>query len=148
MVSLENIISCKAFNHKPNMEILSGLARGILIAGVIYLALKLIKLFKGGIGDAFDGSMEANMFLLEMIVGVIVPVVLLLMKNIRENINSIMFVNIMVVAGILINRLNVAIFGVYKSQSATGFSYFPTWMEFVVTLAFISMAVLGFQTGS
>jgi Ni/Fe-hydrogenase subunit HybB-like protein len=145
MVSLENIISCKAFNHKPNMEILSGLARGTLIAGVIYLALKLIKLFKGGIGNAFDGSLEANMFLLEMLVGVVGPIVLLLMKNIRENINSLLLVDILVVVGILINRLNVSIFGVYRDQSSTGFSYFPTLMEFILTLALVATAIFGFK---
>jgi len=145
MVSLETIISSRVFNHKPDMEILSGLARGILIAGVIYLTLKFIKLFKGGIGMAFDGSMEANMYLLEIIVGAIVPIVLLLMKNIRENLNSILFVDILVIAGIILNRLNVSIFGLYRNQAATGLSYFPSWMEFVVTLAFISFSIVGFK---
>ena len=145
MVSLETIISSRVFNHKPDMEVLSGLARGILIAGVIYLTLKFIKLFKGGIGMAFDGSMEANMYLLEMIVGAIAPIVLLLLKNIRENLNSILFVDILVIAGILLNRLNVSIFGLYRNQAATGLSYFPSWMEFVVTLAFISFSIVGFK---
>ncbi len=145
MVSLETIISSRVFNHKPDMEVLSGLARGILIAGVIYLTLKFIKLFKGGIGMAFDGSMEANMYLLEIIVGAIVPIVLLFMKNIRENLNSILFVDILVIAGIILNRLNVSIFGLYRNQAATGLSYFPSWMEFVVTLAFISFSIFGFK---
>lgn len=146
MVSLETILSGRAFNHKPNMEILSGLARGCLIATIIYFAGKLYFLATGpGIGAAFAGSMEANMYLLEMAVGVVVPLVLLLMKNIRDNINSIFLVNILVIAGIIVNRINVSIFGVYRDQSATGLSYFPSWMEIVVTLAFISMAVVGFK---
>jgi Ni/Fe-hydrogenase subunit HybB-like protein len=149
MVSFETILSSRAFNHKPNMGILSGLARGCLIATIIYFIGKLYFLATGpGIGAAFAGTMEANMFLLEMAVGVAVPLVMLLMKNVRENINSIFFVNIMVISGILLNRLNVAIFGVYRDQSATGFSYFPSWMEIVVTLAFISMAVVGFKLAS
>jgi Ni/Fe-hydrogenase subunit HybB-like protein len=41
--------------------------------------------------------------------------------------------------------LNVSIFGVYREQAATGLSYFPSWMEFVVTLSFISMAIVGFK---
>ncbi len=145
MVSLETIISSKAFNHKLDMGILSGLARGILIAAVIYLTLKFIKLFKGGIGMAFDGSLEANMYLLEMIVGTIAPIVLLSIKNIRENLNSILFVDALVIAGILLNRLNVSIFGLYRDQASTGLSYFPSWMEFVVTLAFISFSIVGFK---
>jgi Ni/Fe-hydrogenase subunit HybB-like protein len=146
MVSFETILSEKFFRHKADIGILSGLARGVLITGVIYFIAKLWFLIKGpGIAAAFDGSMEANMFLLEMVISVVGPVILLSMRNFRENVTSILFVNIMVISGVLLNRLNVSIFGVYRDQSATGFSYFPTWMEVVVTLAFISFAIIGFK---
>ncbi|MDH4232929.1 MAG: polysulfide reductase NrfD [Nitrospirota bacterium] len=146
MVSLETIISGKAFRHEPNMGILSGLARGTLIASIVYLIMKLWFLIKGpGLGAAFSGTSESNMYLLEMIVGVIGPILLLLVKSVRENIKNILFVDILVIAGVLINRMNVAIFGLYRDQSARGASYFPTWMEFVVTLAFIAFAIVGFK---
>lgn len=146
MVSLETIISGKVFKHDINIGIISGLARGTLIATIIYLAMKLWFLAKGpGISASFNGSMEANMYLLEMIIGVIIPLFLLLMKNARENIRSIFLINILVISGVLLNRLNVAIFGLYRDASARGASYFPTWMEFVVTLAFISFAIFGFK---
>lgn len=146
MVSFETIVSGWAFKHKTDIGIISGLARGTLIASVIYLIMKLWFLAKGpGLSAAFNGTIEAKMYLLEMIIGVIVPLFLLLIKNIRENIKSIFLVNILVIAGVLLNRLNVAIFGVYRDASANGFSYFPTWMEFVVTFAFISFAIVGFK---
>ncbi|MDP3112178.1 MAG: NrfD/PsrC family molybdoenzyme membrane anchor subunit [Thermodesulfovibrionales bacterium] len=146
MVSLETIISGKVFKHNIDIGILSGLARGTLIAAIIYLAMKLWFLAKGpGISASFNGSMEANMYLLEMSIGVIIPLFLLLMKNARENIKSIFLINILVISGVLLNRLNVAIFGLYRDASAGGASYFPTWMEFVVTLAFISFAIFGFK---
>jgi Ni/Fe-hydrogenase subunit HybB-like protein len=145
MVSLESIISGKAFGHVPNRDILTGLARGVMITAVIYLLLKIYFLATGpGIGAAFAGTREANMYLLEMAVSVIVPLVLLLMKRIQDD-NQILLVNILVIAGVLINRLNVSIFGVYRDQAATGLSYFPSWMEFVVTLAFVSVAIVGFK---
>ena len=146
MVSFETILSEKFFNHKADPAILSGLARGTLIAGIIYFVSKLWFLFKEpGFSAAFSGTMEANMYLLEMIIGVVAPIVLLAMKSVRENVRSIFLVNILVIAGVLLNRLNVSIFGVYRDQSATGFSYFPTWMEFVVTFAFIAFAIIGFK---
>jgi Ni/Fe-hydrogenase subunit HybB-like protein len=146
MVSFETILSEKFFKHKADIGILSGLARGVLITGVIYFAAKLWFLFKGpGIAAAFNGSMEANMYLLEMIISVVGPIVLLAMKSMRENVKNILFVDILVIAGVLLNRLNVSIFGVYRDQSATGVGYFPTWMEFVVTLAFISFSIVGFK---
>ena len=146
MVSLETILSEKFFRHKADPAILSGLARGVLVAGIIYLVAKLWFLGKApGFAAAFNGTMEANMFLLEMVIGVIIPVALFAMKSVRENVKSIFFVDILVIAGVLLNRLNVSVFGVYRSQSATGFSYFPSWMEFVVTLAFIAFSIIGFK---
>ncbi len=146
MVSLETILSEKFFKHKADIGILSGLARGVLITGVIYFAAKLWLLLKGpGIAAAFNGSMEANMYLLEMFISVVGPILLLSIKSVRENVQSLFFVDLLVVSGVLLNRLNVSIFGVYRDQAATGFSYFPTWMEFVVTLAFISFSVVGFK---
>jgi Ni/Fe-hydrogenase subunit HybB-like protein len=146
MVSLESIISGKAFGHTPDRAILSGLARGCLITTVIYLLAKIYFLAMGpGIGAAFAGTMEANMYLLEIAAGVLVPMALLLTKSTLENESRILLVNVLVIAGVLINRMNVSIFGVYRDQAATGLSYFPSWMEFVVTLAFISAAVVGFK---
>jgi Ni/Fe-hydrogenase subunit HybB-like protein len=146
VVSFESIISSKAFGHKPHREILSGLARGCLIAAVVYLALKIYVLATGpGIAAAFAGSMEANMYLLELTVGVLAPIILLSMKGARENLNRIFAVNITVIVGILLNRMNVSLFGMYRHQSSSGMSYFPSLMELVVTAAFISIAVLGFK---
>lgn len=149
MVSFESIISSKAFKHEPPMEILSGLARGCLITAVVYLALKLYVLVTGpGIAAAFTGSVEANLYLLEMIVGVLAPIVLLSMKRMREDLNRIFTVNILVITGILLNRMNVSITGLYRHQSATGVNYFPSWMEFIVTAAFISIAIVGFKVAA
>jgi Ni/Fe-hydrogenase subunit HybB-like protein len=146
MVSLESIISGRVFGHTPDRGILSGLARGVMITAVIYLLLKIYFLAMGpGIGAAFAGTTEANMYLLEMAVSVLAPLALLLMKSTLENENRTLLVNVLVVAGVLINRMNVSIFGVYRDQAATGLSYFPSWMEFVVTLAFVSVAIVGFK---
>jgi Ni/Fe-hydrogenase subunit HybB-like protein len=149
MVSFESIVSSKAFKHTPDMDILSGLARGSIITIVFYLILKLWFLVRGpGIGAAFEGSMEANMYLLEMLAGVIIPLVMLLTKNIRTSLNGIFTVNILVILGILLNRLNVAIFGLYRDASATGASYFPSLMEIILTLALVSLAVFGFKVAA
>ncbi|MGO9014101.1 MAG: NrfD/PsrC family molybdoenzyme membrane anchor subunit [Dissulfurispiraceae bacterium] len=146
MVSFETILSIRVFKHTPDIGILSGLAKGTLIATIIYFIMKLWILAKGpGLSAPFNGTMEANMYLLEMSIGVVIPLCLLLIKSIRENIKSIFFVNILVISGVLLNRLNVSIFGIYRDASARGASYFPSWMEIVVTLAFISLAIFSFK---
>jgi Ni/Fe-hydrogenase subunit HybB-like protein len=85
------------------------------------------------------------MYLLEMILGVILPFALLLSGDIRTRLKGIYCVNILVIAGTVLNRLNVGIFGLAEYNSRMGYDYFPSWMEIVVTLAMISFAVLGFK---
>ncbi|HAR45614.1 MAG: hypothetical protein A2X56_02880 [Nitrospirae bacterium GWC2_57_13] len=149
MVSFETIVSGRAFKHEINMDILSGLARGMVIAAVIYLGMKMWFLVKGpGIAAVFSGSMEGIMYLLEMVISVFIPIGLLATKTARADMKRIFAADILVIAGVLINRLNVAIFGMYRDAGVRGAWYFPSWMEIVVTLAFISFAIVGFKVSA
>jgi Ni/Fe-hydrogenase subunit HybB-like protein len=146
MVSFETILSGRVFKHKPPMEILHGLARGSLIVIGLYLVLKIWDLVAGpGMGLAFNGSLTSNMYLLEMIIGIILPFVLLLSGDIRTRLNGIFCVNMLVIIGIVLNRINVGIFSMAEYNSRMGFDYFPSWMEIVVTMAMVAFAVLGFK---
>jgi Ni/Fe-hydrogenase subunit HybB-like protein len=146
MVSFETILSARAFRHKHHMNILSGLARGSLITVAIYFVMKMWHLITGpGIGAAFAGSTASNMYIIEMIIGVILPLVLLSMKDMRSRVNSIFTINMLVITGILLNRMNVAIFGISGYTAKTGADYFPSLMEFIVTLAMVAFAIFGFK---
>jgi len=146
MVSLETILSSRVFKHKPPMDILLGMARGSLIVSGIYLVLKLFDLITGpGIALALNGSLTSNMYLIEMIIGVILPFILLLMNNVRTRLNGIFCVNILVIMGTMLNRLNVGIVSMAEYNSALGRDYFPSWMEFLVTAAMVAFAIIGFK---
>ena len=146
MVSTEAMLSAKAFNHKIDNEIYFGLARGTLITLIIYLIMKLFFLFRdAGIGAAFNGSLEGNMYLLEMAIGVVIPILMLASKQNRTNLKSILGVNILVIVGVLVNRLNVCIFSMQSYTTSKGASYFPSLMEFLVTLGIVSLGVFLFK---
>jgi Ni/Fe-hydrogenase subunit HybB-like protein len=146
MVSTEAMLSAKAFNHKVDKEIFFGLARGVLITLIIYLAFKLYFLVtNAGIGAAFDGSLEANMYLLEIFLGIVLPIGLLASKNIRTNMTGIFSVNILVIVGVLVNRMNVCLFSMQEYNAAQGVSYFPTLMEFLLTLGIVSLGIFLFK---
>lgn len=146
MVSFESILSSKFFKHEANMGILSGLARGSIVAIGFYFVLKIFILLKGpGIGAAFDGTMEARLYLLEMGVGVIAPLILLLIPAMRSSIGSILLVNSLVIVGVVINRMNVAIFGLLRHAQGRGASYFPTVNEFMVTLFLVALGIFLFK---
>lgn len=142
MVSLETMLSKKFLHHEVDAEIFYGLARGTLIVLSFYLLLKLYQLIMvAGVGLAFNGSLESNMYLVEMLIGVVIPVVLLAMKNLRRNINWIFSVNLLVITGVLLNRLNVGLFSMESYFASHGLSYSPTWMEFLVSLGIISLGI-------
>ncbi len=146
MVSFESIISSRAFKHKVPLDVLQGLARGLVIVSSFYLAVKLWLLVSGpGIGAAFDGSLEANMYLLEMVIGVVLPLALLLVGNARKGVDGLFTVNVLVIVGIILNRTNVGLFSFRREALARGADYFPSWMEVAVTLGLISLAVFVFK---
>jgi Ni/Fe-hydrogenase subunit HybB-like protein len=146
MVSFETILSSRVFKHKPPMDILLGMARGSLIVSGLYLVLKLLDLFTGpGIGRALNGSLTSNMYLIEMIIGIILPFILLTMNNVRTRLNGIFCVNILVIMGTVLNRFNVGIISMAEYNGLLGLDYFPSWMEITVTLAMVAFAILGFK---
>jgi Ni/Fe-hydrogenase subunit HybB-like protein len=146
MVSFETILSSKAFHHKLPVDVLTGLARGTLILASIYFVMKVLDLVRGaGIGYAFNGSVLSNLWLLEMGVGLVLPLILLSMRSVRTDISRIFAINIMVILGVVLNRINVGIFGVAEYATRAGGDYFPSFIEIMVTAAMVAFAILGFK---
>lgn len=146
MVSFETILTGKVWNHEPPMEVLSGLSRGVLITGSFYLIMKIAQIVSGpGLGAVLNGSFLGNLWLLEMAIGVVLPVALLALPAVRRDKQRIFSVNIMVIVGVLLNRLNVGIFGVHEFATRAGGDYFPSFMEWMLTIGMIAFAILGFK---
>jgi Ni/Fe-hydrogenase subunit HybB-like protein len=80
-----------------------------------------------------------------MAVGVVIPVLLLVKTANRKNIDTVFVVSILVILGVLLNRLNVGVFGVSDYANRVGSDYFPSIMEFILTAGMIAFAILGFK---
>jgi len=142
MVSFETMLSGKFLQHKVDKEIFYGLARGTLIVLSFYLLLKVYQLFVvASPSMAFDGSVEGNMYLLEMLLGVVLPIIILSIKKMRTNVNMLFSVNMLVIIGVILNRLNVCLFSMENYNAWRGFSYSPSWMEFLLSLGVVSLGV-------
>lgn len=142
MVSFETMLSGKFLQHKVDKEIFYGLARGVLIVLSFYLLLKLYQLFAVASPKmALDGSVEGNMYLLEMLIGVIIPIGILSVKKYRTNVNTIFAVNMLVITGVMLNRMNVCLFSMESYNTWRGSSYMPSWTEFLVSLGIIALGV-------
>ncbi len=75
------------------------------------------------------------MFLLEMGLGVLLPIALLAIPKVRTRQPGLVTGAFLVVLGFVTNRLNVSLTGM---ERAVGVHYFPSWMEVAVSLALVA----------
>ena len=145
MVIFESILSSRSFKLKPELGILSSIARYTPVLLGVYTAVKVADLT---IRDAwpyfFEGSVQSFMFMLEMIGGIIIPMIMLSRPKIRKSIKGLFISSILIIVlGVALNRINVFIVG-YKPLYADGV-YFPSMLEIMVTAGLISLLVLVYR---
>ena len=142
MVIFESLLSAKVFRRGLEMDLLSSLGRAIPYILGLYLVLKLGDLILAGdFGRMFEGSFQSNLFLLEIVVGVILPIVLFALPQVRQNPTRLFWSSVTVIVGLIFNRFNVSVLGM---QRPAGMRYFPHWMEFAITIGLISGGLLAF----
>ncbi len=139
MVSFESIVSARAFKREPEMEIVEGLGRGVLITLCIYLAAKFGDLaYRGALPAVFSSGKASFFFLLEIAVGAVVPIILYAQKSVRQSANGLLLAASCVIAGTILNRFDVNFF----AQAGPYTSYFPSIVESLVTVGLISLMIL------
>ncbi|MFH1728989.1 MAG: hypothetical protein ABIA04_11300 [Pseudomonadota bacterium] len=141
MVIVESLWASKSFNKKPEMHVLSSLAKIIPFILAFYLLLKIVdSIYRGSFSYLCNNNVQSNMFIFELFFGVIIPLLMLSFSKVRNNQLLLFIAALMIVLGVVINRINVFIIA-YKPPFAD-YSYFPTIMEVMVTIGFISMLML------
>ena len=141
MVIFESLIASRSFHLKPEMNVLSRLARFIPILLIVYLGAEVMNIVnRDTYVYLFDGSIESIMFWIEMVVGIIVPFIILIFEKYRKNPTWLFIAAALVVFGVALNRINVFITG-YTPLYAEG-PYIPAWTEIAVTVGFISLIIL------
>ena len=140
MVIFEGSISQKVFfnqisenNHKAHDNILHGLSKICSVAMFAYFFLKII-VFIHGKHWIYLGSPMGYWYLVEILGFILIPMLLFFSSYRTRNIFMIKLASIITILGIIINRLNVTVIGFRWDADIR---YFPSWMEFVVTLAVI-----------
>lgn len=142
MVIFESTISSKVFKRGLEMDILSGLGRAIPYVLAIYLVLKIGDLIgRGAIYSAFALNVQAVLFWVEIVIGIILPIVLLITPEIYNSAKGLFGAAFCVIFGLVLNRLNVSLVGI-KVMKWEG--YFPAWSEFAITIAIVSAGLLAF----
>jgi len=143
MMIVESRLSSRAFGRGLEMPLLQSLAKGVVVALGFYATVRLADMARLGVlGEVFAGTREARFFQLEMAIGVILPIVLLSLPAVRRNTERLFRASLLVVAGLVVNRLNVSLTGF---EGAQGGHYVPSVGEGIITLMLvgIGMAVFG-----
>jgi len=133
------VVTWRALGKPAPMKLLAGLAKWVVIIQAIYLVLKLGDLLLAGeFGLIFGSGRFSLLFLAEIIIGVIVPLIIFASRA-KESEAWLVVGAICTVVGILINRMSIAWFALNAPPGAT---YSPHWMEWGITIAAVAAAVL------
>jgi Ni/Fe-hydrogenase subunit HybB-like protein len=140
MVIFESTLSTKAFGHKLDINVLSGLARVIPYILGIYLLLKIFELAAvGELGLIFTAYPQNLLWWGEIVIGVISPIILFSIPEVRYNRNAVFWTSALVIAGLVFNRFNVSMLALGMRP---GYVYFPHWMEFAISAGLVADALL------
>ncbi|MFZ0964719.1 MAG: Ni/Fe-hydrogenase cytochrome b subunit [Terriglobia bacterium] len=143
MVIFESYMSARAFGREIEMPLLEVLGRAMAVVLAIYGLLRLEDLWsRGALAHLREPSTETLLFLLEITLGVLIPLPMLLFRKIRENRDGLFGAAVLVITGFLLNRLNVSITGL---ETYSGVHYFPRWTEVAVTLSIVGVGFLLFS---
>ena len=137
MVVFETTIATSSFKLDSEMKILSPLIRNTIFLLGLYMILKVVDmLVRGSWVYLLDGTSQTNSFLVELVIGVMLPWFMLLSSKVRNSRAGIFTAACLIVGGVIINRINVFIVG-FKPPISEG-SYFPAIGELLVTFGLIA----------
>ncbi|MDX1409786.1 MAG: NrfD/PsrC family molybdoenzyme membrane anchor subunit, partial [Saprospiraceae bacterium] len=142
MVILESLLLARSFGLRPEKEILSRLSNYVVPLLSVYLAFKIGDMV---IRETFvyltEVTVESVLFIVEVVVGVIVPLRMLFSRTVRRSMTGILTASSLVVMGVVLNRINNFITA-YTPSYSLGQTYFPSIGEISVTVGFAALLVL------
>jgi Ni/Fe-hydrogenase subunit HybB-like protein len=140
LVPFESVLSALGLRRQLETGLMGRLNRVILAVGAIFLAVRLGDLlFRGALGHALAGDLQANMFLLEsaLFIG---GLALLARQQARRSARAQFVAAVtLLMAGILF-RINSYLVG-YEPVNGT-WHYFPSVPEMLVTVGIFSIEIL------
>lgn len=142
MVIVETSLGSKGLGHHVDIAVPAGLGRALPYLLGAYLALKLGDLLVAGeLGLIFTSGLYSVLFLLEVVGGVLLPLVLFSLPAIRRSSLGLLISAALVVAGLILNRFNASLVGL---SPRPGTIYFPHPMEFAISLSIVSAGILAY----
>ncbi len=141
MVTVEATLAARTFHHDLDVSLFTDLGRAAVVVLSLYLGIKVIDVIvRGAWALLLTSTVESLLFMVEVGVGIILPLVLLATPAARSR-RGLAAASWLVVAGVVVNRLNVAVTGMLRSSHTT---YVPAVGEILVTAGVVSAGVLAY----
>jgi Ni/Fe-hydrogenase subunit HybB-like protein len=138
------VVTWRALGKPAPVQMLTGLAKAVAIVQAIYLVLKIGDLLVAGeMALVFGSGPLSILFLAEMIIGVIVPLIIFASRG-GESERGLLAGTVYVIVGLAFNRSAIAWFALRAPAGAT---YSPHWMEFGITIAAFAFGILFLALG-
>ena len=136
MVIFESLIASRSFRHKPELDVLTPLARFIPYLLGVYFILKMGDLFVRQAWSSMRFDVDSVSFIIEIVMGVAVPLILFTIPKIYKSATGLFIASSLVIFGVVLNRINVFLVGYNPPYAET--SYFPSIGEIAITAGLIS----------
>ncbi len=142
MVIVESTLSAWYFGREIEIALLRDVGHVLCWALFGTLALRGLDIVLRGIGtELLVLTPQSIAFWIEVQAGLIVPLAILLTPDFADSARWLFWASLMVIVGLLINRLNVAVVGI---TSTYGETYYPHWMEIAITAGIVAAGVLAY----
>jgi Ni/Fe-hydrogenase subunit HybB-like protein len=139
MTVVESWFSRRAFRKPIETHLLSRLSRVSVVILALYFVLRMRDLAaRDALSTIFPLTPVSMMFLAEIGLGVLVPMVLLSFARFRESPKRLAVTQGLVVLGFIFHRLNVSVTAV---QAATGNTYVPSIPEFLISAGIVAFGM-------
>lgn len=146
MVVFETSIATGSLKLEDEMAVLTPLTRFTIFLLGAYLALKLFDMeSRKTYVYLLDGTVQSKAFIVEMLVGVIIPWLMLLNPLVRRSRRALFIACTLIVCGVAVNRVNVFLVGFQPPFAEK--AYFPAVGELAVTAALISGLIFFYRVG-
>ncbi|MGI2336254.1 MAG: NrfD/PsrC family molybdoenzyme membrane anchor subunit [Dehalogenimonas sp.] len=139
------LIIAKSWKLTTRLDVFAKLmpiAAGIL---VVWLGVRFYDLIQGGNLSAFAMDEFGALFIAEIGLGAVIPIILIAIKKVRESRAGLMWSSGLIILGIMLNRISTLV--ISHAPARVG-EYFPTVWEFLFTLGLVAGAMYVFRLGA
>lgn len=145
VVACESALSGKSYKHKWDNVAMPFLAKWTGYIMSCYFMVRIIDLaVRGQMGRLFAFNVQSVMCLLELGLGFALPLIFFWSYNLTGKFmdkkmvvrNAVLFI-----LGVILNRTNVVITGMWKSAGAI---YYPSFGEIIITIGVTSLGILAY----